>query len=198
MEYLSVAEVNRSIACARGQGQAPYGVAGSPASGSESSGRWSILHPQDRILAEEDQDLPFCRHIVSTIELIQMIERLVAVMLVRPEEVVVGDPESDAVIGTIEVVVAAGSPVGSLEGPVHSFSDLLEWAELGGDSVFVGQTDDLRDVELEILSVVQKELLGGKRIGGITVSNKTELFWKLREVLQRHAHGQDAGADTAV
>jgi len=66
-------------------------VAGSPASGSGSTGRWS-LHPQDGFLSEEDQDLPFGRHVISTMELIEMIERLVAGMLVRSEEVVVGDP----------------------------------------------------------------------------------------------------------
>lgn len=198
MEYLSVAEVNRSIACARGQGQAPYGVAGSPASGSESSGRWSILHPQDRILAEEDQDLPFCRHIVSTIELIQMIERLVAVMLVRPEEVVVGDPESDAVIGTIEVVVAAGSTIGRLEGAVHPLHDLLERSKLGRDSILIGQTDDLSDVELEVLAVVEIELLCSERIGGVTVGDEPKPFRKFGEMLQSHAHRHDAGANTPV
>ena len=167
-------------------------------SGSGSSGRWRLLHPQDSVLAEQDQDLPFGRHVVSTMELVEIIERLVAGMLVWPEEVVVGDPESNAVVCTIEVVVAAGSSVGGREGAVHPFDDLLEGTELSRDSVFVCETDDLGDVEFEILAVVEIELLGSERIGGVAVGNETEMLREFPEVLQSHAHGQDAGADAAI
>ena len=167
-------------------------------SGSGSSGRWRLLHPQDSVLAEQDQDLPFGRHVVGASKLIQIIEYPVSIVLVGAEEVVVGDPKSDTVVRPIEVVVAAGSPVGEFEGAIHSFHDLLEWAELFGNSIFVGKPDDLGDVEVEILAVVQIELLSGERIGRISVGNEAELLRELPEVLQSHAHGQDAGTDTAV
>ena len=118
-----------SIVCARGQGQAPAGWQ-DLTSGSGSSGRW-FLHPQDGLLPEQDQDLPLGRHVVSAMELIQIIERLVACMPVGSEEVVVGDPEGNAVVCAIKVVIAAGSPVGCLECAIHSLDDLLEGTELG-------------------------------------------------------------------
>ena len=167
-------------------------------SGSGSSGRWRLLYPQDSVLAEQDQDLPFGRHVVGAGKLIQIIEYPVSIVLVGAEEVVVGDPKSDTVVRPIEVVVAAGSPVGEFEGAIHSFHDLLEWAELFGDCIFVGQTDDLGDVELKVLAVVQIELLSGKRIGRVTVGNETELLRKLLKMLQSHTHGQDACADAAI
>ena len=166
-------------------------------SGSGSSGRW-LLHPQDGLLSEQDQDLPFGRHVVGAMELIQIIERLVACMPVRSEEVVVGDPEGDAVVCAIEVVITAGSPIGSLEGAVHPFDHLLERAELSGDGILVGQSDDLGNVEFEVLAVVEIDLLGSKRIGGVAVGDETEMLRELPEVLQGHTHGKDAGADTTV
>ena len=167
-------------------------------SGSGSSGRWRLLHPQDSVLAEQDQYLPFGRHVVGAGELIQIIEYPVSIVLVGTEEVVVGDPKSDTVVRSIEVVIAAGSPVGEFEGAVHSFHDLFEGAELFGNGIFVGKPDDLGDVEVEILAVVEIKLLSGERIGRITVSNKTEFLRKFAEVLQSHTHSKDAGTDTAV
>ena len=157
-----------------------------------------LLHPQNHILTEQDQDLPLGRHVVGTGKLIKIIQHPVSVVLMRTEEVVVGDPEGDAVVGPIKVVVAAGSPVRAFEGTVKPFHDLLEGTELFGDSILIGKTDDLRDVEFEILAVVQVKLLSGKRIGGIAIGNEAELLRELLEVLQGHAHSQDAGADTTV
>lgn len=179
------------------KGKAPAGWQGFP-SGSGSSGRWRLLHPQDGILSEQDQDLPFCRHVVGACKLIQIVEHPVSVVFMRAEEVVVGDPEGDAVVGAIKVVVAAGSPVREFESAVESFHDLFEWTELFGDCIFIGKPDDLRDVEFEILAVIQIELLSGKRIGGIAIGNEAELLRKFSEVLQSHTHGQDAGTDTAI
>ena len=197
MEVLSVSGRKRSIARARCQGQAPSGWLRFT-SGSGSSGRWRLLHPQDGILPEQDQNLPFGRHVFGAGKLIQIIEHPVSVVFVRTKEVVVGDPESDAVVRAIEVVVAAGPPVGELEGAVESFHDLFERTEFGRDGIFIGQTDDLSDVEFEILAAVQIELLSGERIGGVTVGDEPELLRELPEVLQSHTHGQDAGTDTTV
>ena len=165
-------------------------------SGSESSGRWRLLQARDRILPEHDQHLPFGRHIVAAIELVEIIERPETLVPVRPKEVVVGDPEGDTVIGAIEVVVAAGSPVGSLEGAVHTLYDLLQRPELGGDGIFVGQADDLRDIELEVLTVVHEDLLGRQRIGRIAIGDESEFLRKFGEMPESHAHGHNTGADT--
>ena len=197
MEVLSVRRIKRSIARARGQGQAPSGWQ-DLTSGSGSSGRWRLLHPQDGILPEQDQYLPFGRHVVGTCKLIQVIEHPVSVVLVRTKEVVVGDPEGDAVVRSVEVVIATGSPVGEFERTVESFHDLFERTELLRYCILIGKPDDLGDVEFEILAVVQIELLSSERISGVTVGNETELLRELREMLQGHTHGQDTGTDTTV
>ena len=43
-----------------------------------------------------------------------------------------------------------------------------------------------------------KELLGSERISAVAVSDEAEVFGKLFQVLEGHAHSHDAGADAAV
>ena len=66
------------------------------------------------------------------------------------------------------------------------------------DCIFVRQTDDLRDIKLEVFSELVKELLGGKQVGTVAVGDKTEAVGKFFKVLEGHAHSHDTGPDTAV
>ena len=75
---------------------------------------------------------------------------------------------------------------------------MLVGAEFFGNRVIIGKSDDLGDAELKSIPKFMKELLGGKRIGAVAVSNKAEVFGKLLKVTKSHAHGHDTGSDTPV
>ena len=114
------------------------------------------------------------------------------------QEVIVCDPQGKVIAGTIIVVEAVRRAVRGLVGPVKPLDHLLIRAEFFGDCIFVRQTDDLRDIKLKVFSELMEELLGGKRIGTVTVGGKTEAVGKLFQVLEGHAHSHDAGTDAAV
>lgn len=119
--------------------------------------------------------------------------------MVRPEEVVVCDPQGEIEISIFETVVAAGVTVRSLEGAVEPLDQLLERPEFFGDLIVIGETDDLRDVEAEVLTEFLSKQHGGERIGAVAIGNKPEAVRELlREASQSLSHGEDAGADTAV
>ena len=116
----------------------------------------------------------------------------------RSEEVIISDPEGDIVAGTLIVVIAAGYAVGGFERTVETLDHLFERAELFGDFVLVCKSDDLSDIKAELLTELVEELLGRKRIGAVAIGDKAEVFRKLLQLTESHAHGEDAGADAAV
>ena len=166
--------------------------------GTDFSSCLSLLHLQDRLLAQEDEQLPLARHVVGISQMLYFIEDTVVVVLMRSEEVIIGDPEGDIVVGTLIVVIAAGYAVGGFERTVETLDHLFERAELFGDFVLVREPDDLSDIKAELLTELVEELLGRKRIGAVAIGDKAEVFRKLLQLTESHAHGEDAGADAAV
>ena len=117
---------------------------------------------------------------------------------VRTQEVIVCDPQGKVIAGTIVIVESVRRAVRGLVGTVKAFDHLLIRTEFFRDCIFVRQTDDLRDIKLEIFSELVKELLGGKQVGTVAVGDKTEAVGKFFKVLEGHAHSHDTGPDTAV
>ena len=157
-----------------------------------------LLHLQDGLLPEKDKQLPLARHVVGISQMLYFIEDTVVVVLMRSEEVIIGDPEGDIVVGTLIVVIAAGYAVGGFERTVETLDHLFKRAELFGDFVLVCKSDDLSDIKAELLTELVEELLGRKRIGAVAIGDKAEVFRKLLQLTESHAHGEDAGADAAV
>ena len=119
-------------------------------------------------------------------------------MLVRTQEVVVGDPECHVIVGAIIIVVTAADPVSGFKCAVKPFAHLLVGAELLRDRIIVCEPNYLGDVELEAVPQLPCELLGGQGIGTIPVGNKPELFGQPFHAPESHAHGKDARPDGAV
>ena len=166
--------------------------------GTDFSSCLSLLHLQDRLLAQEDEQLPLARHVVGIFQMLYFIEDTVVVVLMRSEEVIIGDPEGDIVVGTLIVVIAAGYAVGGFERTVETLDHLFERAELFGDFVLVCKSDDLSDIKAELLTELVEELLGRKRIGAVAIGDKAEVFRKLLQLTESHAHSKDAGTYPAV
>ena len=70
----------------------------------------------------------------------------------RTEKVVVSNPERNIVISPRFIIVTAGYPISGFEGAVQAFYELLERTEFLGYFIIVSQSDDLCDVEVEILT----------------------------------------------
>lgn len=157
-----------------------------------------FLEIQDGLLAEENQHLPFPGHIVSAFQHFYGVQDFIAVVFVGTQKVIVCNPQSQIIVGTVDVVKAVCFPVGRFIGPVQALDHLLEWTELFGNRIVVGKSDHLGNAELESLPKFMEELLGSQKIGTVSVGNKAEIFWKLFEVPESHAHCHDAGTDAAV
>ena len=157
-----------------------------------------LLHLQDGLLPEKDKQLPLARHVVGIFQMLYFIEDTIVVVLMRSEKVIISDPEGDIVVGTLIVAIAAGYAVGGFKGTVETLDHLFERAELFGDFVLVRKPDDLGDIKTELLTELVEELLGRKRIGAVAIGDKAEVFRKLLQLTESHAHGKDAGTDTAV
>ena len=152
----------------------------------------------DGLLAKEDHQLPFAGHVVSVFDDIVFDRRPEMVQFVGAEKVVVCNPERKVVVGAVIVIKPIRGTVGGLVCTVEPLNHLLIGTEFRGNSVIVRQADDLSNLELELLAELMEELLGSKRIGAIAVSDETEVLWQLLQMLEGHAHGHDAGTDTAV
>ena len=166
--------------------------------GTDLSFCFRLLHLQDCLLPEKDKQLPLARHVVGISQMLYFIEDTIVVVLMRSEEVIISDPEGDIVVGTLIVVIAAGYAVGGFKRTVETLDHLFERAELFGDFVLIRKPDDPGDIKAELLTELVEELLGRKRIGAVAIGDKAEVFRKLLQLTESHAHGKDAGTDTAV
>lgn len=163
------------------------------------SGGCFVLELDDLFLAEHYELLPFVRHPRDALKYGDGIEDLSAAVAMRSEEVVIGDPESEVEISILVAVITAGLAVRSLESAVETLDLLLERTELCGDGIIVGKTDDLSDLEREIISVFTLELHGSERIGAVSIGDEAEVLREfIPEVSQSLAHGKDAGPDAAA
>ena len=77
-----------------------------------------MLKAEDGLLTEIDHELPAGRHVRGVVEHIDMVKDIVAEGFVAAQEVVVGDPESNGVVGTLKIVVTAGITVRSVKSAV--------------------------------------------------------------------------------
>ena len=153
-----------------------------------------FLHIQDGLLPEEDQHLPFAGHVVSTLQHPHFVEDFVFVVFMGAQKVIVSDPERNAVYCTAIRTVTAGDTIRFPECTVQAFDHLFEWPEFFGYFVVIGKADHLRDEYVP--AFFNLELLGGKRIRAVSVSN--EFQGSVREFLKFikcHAHGKNTGAD---
>lgn len=166
--------------------------------GTDFSSCLSLLHLQDRLLAEKDEQLPLAWHVVGIFQMLYFIENTIVVVLMWSEEVIISDPEGDIVVGTLVVVIAAGDAVGGFKRAVETLDHLFERSELFGDFVLVSKPDDLSDIKAELLAELVEELLGCKWIGAVSIGDKTKVVRKLLQLTESHAHSKDAGADAAV
>lgn len=149
-------------------------------------------------MPKEDEQLPLTRHVISTLQHFHCIEDFVVVVFVRTQEVVIRNPESQIIVGTVDVVKAVCFPVRSLIGPVQPFHDLFEWTVFFRHSIVVGKSNYLGDLERKVFAKLFCEFHGGKRIGAITVRNEFEVFRELLKSLKSHAHGKDTRANATV
>ncbi len=58
------------------------------------------------MLTEEDEELPFAGHVISALQHFHFIEDFVASVFVWAQEVVVSNPESQVIVGAVDVVEA--------------------------------------------------------------------------------------------
>ena len=82
-------------------------------------------------------------------------------MLVGVRKVVIGNPEGQVVAGTVDIVKAVCRAVRSLIGAVEPFDHLFVWSVFCRDSVVVGKSDDLGDLEGKGFSELFSEFHGG-------------------------------------
>lgn len=57
-----------------------------------------LLHLQDCLLAEEDEQLPLARHVVGILQMFYFFEDVIAVVLMRSEKVIISNPKVDVVV----------------------------------------------------------------------------------------------------
>lgn len=153
---------------------------------------------EDGLLAQYNQELPFPWHVVCSPQDIHIIEYMVVVVFMGTKKVVISHPQGKVIVGAIYGIKAVRLSIGSFVCAVEPLDHLFVGTEFFGGGILIGKPDDLGDAELKSITEFMEELLGGKRICAITVSNKTEVFGKLLKVTESHAHGQDTGADTPV
>ncbi len=110
-----------------------------------------FLHVQDSLLTEEDEKLPFTRHVVGTLQHFYFVEYVVFLVFMRTEKVIVCDPEGKIVISTVDVVKAVCVTVRVLIGAVEAFNHLLERTVFCRNGIVVGKPDHLGDFEGKII-----------------------------------------------
>ena len=153
---------------------------------------------QDCLLTEKDKELPFSWHVVSTMEKFHIIEHPITVVLMRTQEVIISNPESQIIVGAFDVVKAVCFPIGSFIRAVQPFHDLFEWAVVFGYSIVVGKSNDLGDRKGKVFSKLLCKLHCGKRVSAVAVRNEFKVVRQLFKSLEGHAHGEDAGPHAAI
>lgn len=157
-----------------------------------------FLQVQDGLLAKKDEQLPLARHVIGTLQYIYFVEDFVFVVPVGTEEVVVSDPKCQVIAGAVNVIKAVCMAVRGFIGAVEPFDHLFKRAVFRRNSVIVGKADNLCDFKHEAFAKLLREFHCGKWISAVAVGDKLKVFRQFCESSECHAHGKDAGADTAV
>ena len=157
-----------------------------------------FLHIQDGLLAKEDEKLPLAGHVVGTLQHLHFVKNFITIVFVWAQKVIVGNPESQIIVGAFDVVKAVGFPVRSLIGPVQPFHDLFERTVFFRHSIVVGKPNHLGDLERKVFAKLFCEFHGSKWIGAVAIRNEFEVFRELLKSLKGHAHGKDTRANSTV
>lgn len=96
----------------------------------------------------------------------------------RSQKVIVSNPEYKIVVGSVDIIKAIGWAVRGFISSVEPFDYLLVGTVSGRHLIVIGQSDHLCDVKFKLFAVLAEKLMGGERISAVSVSNKTEVFWK--------------------
>lgn len=110
------------------------------------------------------------------------------------QKVVVSDPESQVVVGAVNVIKAVCVTIRYLIGTVQALDHLFERMVLCGNSIIVGEPDHLCDFECKVFAEFFSEFHGGEGTGAVAVSDEPERFRQLCKPVEDHAHSEDAGA----
>ena len=113
---------------------------------------------QDGLLSKEDKKLPLACHVISIFQYLNLIQYVISGVFVWPEEVVIGNPESQIIVGTVDVIKTIRRPVRSLVGTVQPFNHLLERTEFSGYLIVVGKSNYLSDLKLKFFTKLMEEL----------------------------------------
>ena len=114
------------------------------------------------------------------------------------QKVVVSNPESQVIVGAVDVVKAVCMAVRSLISTVEPFDHLFEWTVFCGDSIVVGKTNDLSDLERKVFAHLLYDFHCGEGVRAVTVRDELKVLRQLCKSLERHAHSEDAGANATV
>ncbi len=153
---------------------------------------------QNGLLTEKDKKLPLAGHIVSALQHFYFVEDFIFLVFMRTQKVVVSNPESQVIVGAVDVIKAVCVTVRSLIGSVEPFDHLFEWAVFRRNSIVVGKPNDLSDREGKAFPELLYEFHSGEGIGAVTISNEFKVFGQLSKPPECHAHSEDAGTDATV
>ncbi len=137
--------------------------------------------------------MPFARHVVGTLQHVHFVEDFVFIVFVWTKEVIVSDPESKVIVGTVDVVKTVRVTVRSLIGTVQSLNHLFEGAVFRRNSIVVGKPNHLSNLEGKVFPKLLYEFHCSERIGAVAVSDELEVFRQLCKSLKCHTHCQNAG-----
>ena len=138
-----------------------------------------FLHIQDCLLTEENEELPFARHVISSPQHFHLIEGFVAGVFVWAKKVVVSHPESKVIVGAVDVVEAVCVPVRSFISPVEPFNHLFERTVLSRNSIAVGKSNDLSDFKGEVFAQLFYKLHGSEGISTVSIGDEFKVLRKL-------------------
>lgn len=73
-----------------------------------------FLHIQNGLLTKEDQELPFAGHVISSLEHFYFVKYFISRMFMWTQKVIVGHPESQVIVGTVDVIKSVRTALRSL------------------------------------------------------------------------------------
>lgn len=100
-------------------------------------------------------------------------------------------PRGQGITRAIDVVKAICVTVRCLIGMVQPLNHLFKWAVFCRNSIVVGKSNELCDLECKIFS----EFHCSEKIGIIAVNNELKVFRLLCKSLECHTHDEDARTD---
>ena len=157
-----------------------------------------FLYIQNGLLSKEDQKLPLAWHVIRSLEHVYLVEYFISRMFMWSQEVIVSHPESQVIVGTVDVIKSVRAAVRSLVRAVQPFNHLFERAVFFRNSIVVGKSKNLGNGEGKVFTKLFCEFHCSKRICTVTVRNKFKVFREFCKPMESHTHGEDAGTNPTV